>query len=546
MISSLRGRAAHVDTDSLVVEVGGVGLAVAVTPHVAHATNVGDEIHLHTNLIVREDALSLFGFESRDKLIVFTQLLSVTGVGPKSALGVLAALSVAQIAEAVAADDDAPFRRVSGIGPKTAKLIVVQLAGKIDAPPRGRHHRRRRAVRSGRPGHSGARGTGLERTRRDRGGRLRRRGGHTVRACDRPGPAAPHTRDPGDPPGRSPPVDDLRDADEPVDETELAIEGALRPSSLAEFVGQQKVRGQLQLLLDAARNPAATRRPHPPFRPARPRQDDPRDDRRAREQPSAAHVERPGHPARRRPRRAPFQPHSGRRSSSSTKCTGGALGGEEMLYLAMEDFRIDIMVGKGAGATSIPLDLSPFTLVGATTRSGLLPNPLRDRFGFTAHLEYLRTRRARAGHRTIRHHARRGSAARIARGDRPPLAGHTAHRQPPPAPRAGLHDRARRRRRHRDGRRRPRPLRRRRDRAGPAGPRGARCARASIRRRPRRARDASRRRRRGGRTIESVVEPYLVRIGFIGRTPRGRIAMPAAFAHLGDAHVDSALRIDDL
>ncbi len=134
MISSLRGRAAHVDTDSLVVEVGGVGLSVAVTPHVAHATNVGDEVHLHTSLIVREDALSLFGFESRDELTVFTQLLGVTGVGPKSALGVLAALSVAQIAEAVSSDDDAPFRRVSGIGPKTAKLIVVQLAGKIAAP----------------------------------------------------------------------------------------------------------------------------------------------------------------------------------------------------------------------------------------------------------------------------------------------------------------------------------------------------------------------------------------------------------------------------
>ena len=65
-----------------------------------------------------------------------------------------------------------------------------------------------------------------------------------------------------------------------------------------------------------------------------------------------------------------------------------ARSAEEMLYLAMEDFRIDIMVGKGAGATSIPLDLSPFTLVGATTRSGLLPNPLRDRFGFTANLEF--------------------------------------------------------------------------------------------------------------------------------------------------------------
>jgi Holliday junction DNA helicase RuvB len=61
---------------------------------------------------------------------------------------------------------------------------------------------------------------------------------------------------------------------------------------------------------------------------------------------------------------------------------------EEMLYLAMEDFRIDVMVGKGPGATSIPLELAPFTLVGATTRSGMLPNPLRDRFGFTAHLEF--------------------------------------------------------------------------------------------------------------------------------------------------------------
>ncbi len=65
-----------------------------------------------------------------------------------------------------------------------------------------------------------------------------------------------------------------------------------------------------------------------------------------------------------------------------------ARSAEEMLYLAMEDFRIDIMVGKGAGATSIPLDLAPFTLVAATTRSGLLPNPLRDRFGFTANLEF--------------------------------------------------------------------------------------------------------------------------------------------------------------
>lgn len=131
MISSVRGTAVHVDADSVVVEVGGVGLHVAVTPQVARTTHLGDTVLLHTTLIVREDALSLFGFETREELTVFGQLLGVTGVGPKSALGVLATLTVPQIADALAGDDDAPFRRVSGIGPKTAKLIVVQLAGKI-------------------------------------------------------------------------------------------------------------------------------------------------------------------------------------------------------------------------------------------------------------------------------------------------------------------------------------------------------------------------------------------------------------------------------
>lgn len=135
MISSLHGAAAHVDDDSLVVVVGGVGFSVAVTPQVARDTRPGDDVHLHTSLIVREDALSLYGFPTREELVVFTQLLSVTGIGPKSALGVLASLTVPQIAQAVADDDDAPFRRVSGIGPKTAKLIVLQLAGKL-APVR--------------------------------------------------------------------------------------------------------------------------------------------------------------------------------------------------------------------------------------------------------------------------------------------------------------------------------------------------------------------------------------------------------------------------
>jgi Holliday junction DNA helicase RuvA len=137
MISSLRGRVLHLDAESVVIDVGGVGFAVAVTPQLAREFHVGDDIVLHTTLIVREDALSLYGFREREELVVFSQLLGVSGVGPKSAIGVLASLSVDQIADAVTAEDDAPFRRVSGIGPKTAKLIVVQLAGKLQARPGG-------------------------------------------------------------------------------------------------------------------------------------------------------------------------------------------------------------------------------------------------------------------------------------------------------------------------------------------------------------------------------------------------------------------------
>ncbi|QMU98194.1 Holliday junction branch migration protein RuvA [Microbacterium esteraromaticum] len=131
MISSLRGTVLHADTAHVVIETGGVGFAVFVPADVAHTAVVGEQLRLHTSLIVREDALTLFGFSDRDELEIFGQLLSVTGVGPKSALGVLSHLTVDQIAEAVTAEDDAPFRRVSGIGPKTAKLIVVQLAGKV-------------------------------------------------------------------------------------------------------------------------------------------------------------------------------------------------------------------------------------------------------------------------------------------------------------------------------------------------------------------------------------------------------------------------------
>ena len=138
MISSVRGTVLAVQGSTAVIEVGGVGLAVQVTPRHGLTLRIGAEATLRTALIVREDDLSLFGFAEADELAVFDLLRSVTGVGPRSALGVLAVLDPDQIARAIAAEDDAAFRKVSGIGPKTAKLIVVSLAGKLAVLPTAR------------------------------------------------------------------------------------------------------------------------------------------------------------------------------------------------------------------------------------------------------------------------------------------------------------------------------------------------------------------------------------------------------------------------
>jgi holliday junction DNA helicase RuvA len=141
MISSVRGTVLAVTGTAAVIEVGGVGLTVQVTPRHALTLRIGSEATIRTALIVREDDLSLFGFVEADELEIFDLLRGVSGVGPKSAMGVLAVLTPAEIARAVATEDDAAFRKVSGIGPKTAKLIVVSLAGKVSivstSPTRG-------------------------------------------------------------------------------------------------------------------------------------------------------------------------------------------------------------------------------------------------------------------------------------------------------------------------------------------------------------------------------------------------------------------------
>ncbi|MBT1635790.1 Holliday junction branch migration protein RuvA [Clavibacter michiganensis] len=131
MISSLRGTVLSVSGQTLLLEVHGVGYGVQVTPRHALELRHGSEATVLTSLVVREDSLTLFGFPGPDELRAFELLCGVTGVGPKSALAVLEHLDPEAMARAIAVEDDAAFRRVSGIGPKTAKLIVLQLAGKL-------------------------------------------------------------------------------------------------------------------------------------------------------------------------------------------------------------------------------------------------------------------------------------------------------------------------------------------------------------------------------------------------------------------------------
>ncbi len=133
MIASLTGIVRAATRDLLVVDVNGVGYAVNVTSAVANAQEIGDQIDLLTTLIIREDSMTLFGFLSAQDLHIFESLITVSGVGPKSALGVLSALSPAEVFAAVTNEDESAFKAVSGIGPKTAKLIIVSLGGRLTA-----------------------------------------------------------------------------------------------------------------------------------------------------------------------------------------------------------------------------------------------------------------------------------------------------------------------------------------------------------------------------------------------------------------------------
>ncbi|GAB2739398.1 Holliday junction branch migration DNA helicase RuvB [Kitasatospora kifunensis] len=318
-----------------------------------------------------------------------------------------------------------------------------------------------------------------------------------------------------------------------ADDADQAVEAALRPKLLEEFIGQERVREQLSLVLRAARKRGA----------------------------APDHVLLSGPPglgkttlsmiiaaelnAPIRITSGPAIQHAGDLAAILSSLTEGEVlfldeihrmsrPAEEMLYMAMEDFRVDVIVGKGPGATAIPLELPPFTLVGATTRAGLLPPPLRDRFGFTGHMEfYAPAELERVVHR---------SAALLDVEIDPIGAAEIAGRSRG-TPRIAN-----------------RLLRRVRDYAqvehdGRITQQIAAKALAvyevdarGLDRLDRAVLDALLRLFGGGpvglstlavavgeeaETVEEVAEPFLVREGLLARTPRGRVATAAAWQHLG-------------
>lgn len=132
MIAFIRGRVAAIEDEGLVIETGGVGLLVGVPmTRLDPRPEIGGELMLHTYLQVKEDGWQLYGFSDREQLAVFKMLLSISGIGAKTALAIIDRLSAANIAGAVASGDTAPLTSVSGVGKKTAERIILELKDKF-------------------------------------------------------------------------------------------------------------------------------------------------------------------------------------------------------------------------------------------------------------------------------------------------------------------------------------------------------------------------------------------------------------------------------
>ncbi|WP_448750645.1 Holliday junction branch migration protein RuvA [Actinomyces sp.] len=134
MISRVLGTVAQVGVDDVVVVYGGLGFKVFIVPPLASELHKGDEIELYTHLIVREDALTLYGFKTEEERKVFEILMSVTGIGPRIGLAALSVFSPNDLRRAVADQDTATLSRIPGVGKKVASRMLVELGDKLGLP----------------------------------------------------------------------------------------------------------------------------------------------------------------------------------------------------------------------------------------------------------------------------------------------------------------------------------------------------------------------------------------------------------------------------
>ncbi|MBX3086152.1 MAG: Holliday junction branch migration protein RuvA [Anaerolineae bacterium] len=131
LIDNVTGEVTRVDKDSVVINVGGIGLRALVPRSVQEVVNVGHMITIYTNLVLREDSITLYGFVSEEERALFNTLTLVNGVGPKMGIAILSTLSVEQLRSAVVREEAAILTRVPGVGKKTAEKIVFELKGKM-------------------------------------------------------------------------------------------------------------------------------------------------------------------------------------------------------------------------------------------------------------------------------------------------------------------------------------------------------------------------------------------------------------------------------
>jgi holliday junction DNA helicase RuvA len=131
MIANLSGKILEVRNDAVVVDVSGIGFLVYIPSPLAAQIHPGEGINLHTHLIVRQDLLALYGFETNEEREIFTLLLGVNGIGPRLALAILSALNPDTIRTAIIQENPDVFSRVSGVGKKTAQKILLQLHDRI-------------------------------------------------------------------------------------------------------------------------------------------------------------------------------------------------------------------------------------------------------------------------------------------------------------------------------------------------------------------------------------------------------------------------------